>query len=194
MYRKFLWLSENRVRKNSPTLEVQELQMDELETIEHTKLKPLSILLFVNEKGALLEAQVARMPSKGRLSTLSRVKYGIRPDERRKVLFETTKRLSQTIQPLVIKTDGNWMYASAIKKHWPSAKHQVFVREKKEKLRERLHETKQKKKFDPLFRVNHMCARFRADMRRLTRRSWCTTKKPENLQRHLDLYLSYQKA
>jgi hypothetical protein len=44
---------------------------------------------------------------------------------------------------------------------------------------------------DPLFAINHTCAILRANINRLIRKTWCTTKKKDNLQRHLDLFIAY---
>ncbi len=189
VYRKFLWLSE---QGHMLPLKAKEIQFDELETIEHTKCKPISIIIFVNERGELIQSRVARMPAKGHLAEFSRKKYGFRRDDRNQILSESLLEMSRRFLPEVVKTDGKPSYQSAIEKYWPNAKHEVHVRQEKEKLQTRLHEQKQKKRFDPLFNINHMCARLRADLRRLTRRSWCTTKKAENLQRHLDIYLRFQ--
>jgi hypothetical protein len=43
--------------------------------------------------------------------------------------------------------------------------------------------------FDPLFSLNHTCAMFRANVNRLFRRTWCTTKKRDRLDDHLALYV-----
>lgn len=45
--------------------------------------------------------------------------------------------------------------------------------------------------FDPLFSLNHTAAMFRANVNRLFRRTWCTTKKREALTAHLALYSLY---
>ncbi len=55
-----------------------------METLEHTKCKPLSISLFVTEHYEILAAKVAQMPYKGKLAAISRKKYGIRADHRKK--------------------------------------------------------------------------------------------------------------
>ncbi|WP_415061948.1 hypothetical protein [Bdellovibrio sp.] len=44
--------------------------------------------------------------------------------------------------------------------------------------------------FDPLFPINHICARSRDLTKRLVRRSWCTTKVPEHLERALYLLIA----
>ena len=43
--------------------------------------------------------------------------------------------------------------------------------------------------FDPLFSVNHTFATVRAKVNRLNRRTWCTTKKPDRLADHLDIFI-----
>ena len=108
-------------------------------------------------------------------------------DERDKVLRETLSSLN--LKPKIIKTDAKSSYKNVTKEVFPRATHEIYNRAQAQRLRDRLHENKNKKKFDPMFSLNHMCARLRADIRRLTRRSWCTTKKPERLQRHLDIFL-----
>jgi hypothetical protein len=46
-------------------------------------------------------------------------------------------------------------------------------------------------KLKPLFKINHTCAMLRANINRLFRRTWCTTKRPEMLKNHLDIYLHF---
>jgi hypothetical protein len=48
-----------------------------------------------------------------------------------------------------------------------------------------------KLKWDPLFMTNHICAMLRANINRLIRKTWCTTKDPEMLQKHLDIYMDF---
>ena len=45
--------------------------------------------------------------------------------------------------------------------------------------------------FDPLFSLNHSFAMLRANINRLFRRTWNTTKKPERLALHIALYVLY---
>ncbi|HXH76731.1 MAG TPA: hypothetical protein VNJ08_17305, partial [Bacteriovoracaceae bacterium] len=48
-----------------------------------------------------------------------------------------------------------------------------------------------KVRFDPLFMVNHTCALLRANVNRLIRKTWCTTKDPARLKDHLDVFVYY---
>jgi hypothetical protein len=48
-----------------------------------------------------------------------------------------------------------------------------------------------KKHFDPIFILNHTCAMLRAGVNRLIRKTWCTTKRAERLQMHLDIFIDF---
>lgn len=195
-YNKFLWLRKvTEVHKSKLKFYAQKIQFDELETIHHTKCKPLSIALVVSENHQLLAAQVAEMPAKGRLAEFSRRKYGPRKDERiikiKEALQFAKQRTSGNIN--IIESDSKPGYSNLVKEVFGEVlKYEQYLSKDKRKMQDRLHELKQKKRFDPLFAVNHQCARLRSQIKRLTRRSWCTTKKPENLQLHLDLFIHMQ--
>jgi uncharacterized protein (DUF1015 family) len=45
--------------------------------------------------------------------------------------------------------------------------------------------------FDPLFQINQILAMFRANMNRLFRRSWNTSKRQSSLQDHVDIFVDY---
>lgn len=194
-YRKFLWFKKLvEIEKAKLKVHASVLQFDELESIHHTKCKPLSIVLVVNERNQLLEAQVAEMPAKGRLAAFSRMKYGPRKDQRAEKLKEAFSYMSSHLQdlPKLIQSDANPSYAKPTRFFFPGIKYEQFNRSEKERVQSRMHEKLQKKKFDPLFAINHKCALLRSQIKRLTRRSWCTTKKVENLQLHLDLFILIQ--
>jgi transposase-like protein len=194
-YQKFLWLT----RQAQAQLKVQTygckvLQFDEMETIEHSKCKPLSVAIFVNENYQILSLKVARMPAKGKLSEISKKKYGFRVDEREEVLEKSFKELHESIKifPMKIMSDGKSSYRKFVKKYFSRSKFEVHSRVDKDRHRDRLHERLHKKVYDPMFALNQRCALLRSHVKRLTRRSWCTTKKKENLQGHLDLFVAQQ--
>jgi hypothetical protein len=194
-YNKFLWFKALVAEeKTKLQYEATKLQVDELETFHHTKCKPLSVVLVVNEKHRLLEAKVAEMPAKGKLAAFSRKKYGFRKDERREKLSEALKSVRDKLSypPSIIESDANPSYPGQFARYFFGVKFRQYNQSKKEKRRSRLHENLHKKEFDPLFAVNHKCALLRRRINRLARRTWCTTKKPENLQLHLDLFLVTQ--
>lgn len=149
---------------------------------------------MVNESYQILGVQVSEMPAKGRLAAFSVLKYGPRKDDRESGLNELFQTVKNQLQdtPKEIKSDAKSSYRKFVEKYYPESNYETYNRANKEKHRDRLHEKMQKKKYDPLFALNQRCAKLRCDIRRLTRRSWCTTKKIENLQGHLDLYMVSQ--
>lgn len=162
------------MNQSHPPVEVMEF--DDLETFEHTKCKPLSVTLAV-ESGSrrILGFEVSQMPAKGPLASIARKKYGPRKDLRQKGRAE----LFQRIQPHVnvkatIKSDENPHYTKPVKVHFPKAQHETFKGQRgcivgQGELK--------KIGFDPLFSLNHTCAMLRANINRLFRKTWCTTKK-----------------
>jgi transposase-like protein len=195
-YKKFLWFKTLVIEhQKSLHFTAKEIQFDEMESIHHTKCKPLNLVVVLNEKYQLMSAKVAEMPAKGRLAEFSRKKYGIRKNEReqkiREAFSEVCNRL--TTSPDLIKSDAHPTYRKLVSSFFPETRYEQFSRKKnKDKLRERMHEKLNKRKYDPIFVVNHKCAILRDRIKRLVRRNWCTTKKVENLQLHLDLFICLQ--
>ena len=195
--RKFLFLAaqaEIRLQTSLAThLPSKVIEFDDMETFEHSKCKPVSITLAVESKTRkILGLEVARMPAKGPLASISRRKYGLRPDERR----EARKALFRRLQPLVcreadIKSDENPHYPRDVGKYFPRGTHKTF----KGKRGCVVGQGELKKVvFDPLFSLNHTCAMFRANVARLIRRTWCTTKRVDRLQAHLILYAEFHNS
>jgi len=173
--------------RNNPLCEIQ---FDDLETSEHTKCKPLSVSLAVDPKTRkILKFQVASMPAKGLLASLSRRKYGRRTDERPKKWDLLMSELVPYVRPDCTWTsDENPHYPFHLKRYHPGATH-IQVRGGRGAVTGQ-GELK-KLRFDPLFSLNHTCAMLRANMNRLFRRTWCTTKNRQGLIDHLTLYVSY---
>ncbi len=169
-----------------PTL--KEIQFDDMETSIHSKLKPVSIALAVNKKTReILDFQVSSMPPKGTTARLSYKKYGLREDNRIKgwtSLFENLKY--KAIQQAVIESDQNPNYLSLIAKHFPEAEH--IAHKGKRGCVVGQGELK-KVGFDPLFSLNHTAAMLRANINRLHRRTWCTSKTMEGLIDHITLHV-----
>jgi hypothetical protein len=192
--RKFLFLG------NLATIELEKsnqekplamnVQFDDLETFEHTKYKPLSVTLIVEAPSRrILGFEVARFAPKGLLAKVGKRKYPRRLDERslkRRVLFEKTKDL---IHPsATINSDQNPYYAQDVKTYFPNAKYETFKGQRGSIVGQG--ELK-KVRFDPLFSLNHTCAMLRANINRLFRKTWCTTKISERLALHLAIYAVY---
>jgi transposase-like protein len=164
-----------------------EVEFDDLETFEHTKCKPLSVTLMVEYKSRrILGFEVASMPAKGHLAKISRKKYGPRPDHRpeaRKKLFSEVKEF--VAENAIIRSDSNPHYGPDVKVYFPVASHQTVLGGRGAITGQG--ELK-KKAFDPIFSLNHTCAMFRASINRLIRKTWCTTKRPDQLAGHIALY------
>ncbi|QLY26947.1 IS1 family transposase [Bdellovibrio sp. KM01] len=164
-----------------------EVEFDDLETFEHTKCKPLSVTLMVEYKTRrILGFEVAQMPAKGLIAAYSRKKYGHRsdhrPDSRKKLLSEMTEFVQSCA---VIRSDSNPSYPADVKRYFPNARHDTVLGGRGAVVGQG--ELK-KLKWDPIFSLNHTCAMLRANINRLIRKTWCTTKKPGELAGHIALY------
>lgn len=192
--KKFLFVGklalENLSIFNSQFPLAKEIEFDDLETFEHTKLKPLSVTLAVEHKTRrFLGFRVSVMPAKGRLARLSRKKYGARKDQRAKARAELFNELNAFILPnALIKSDQNPHYIPDVKRHFPKAQHISFKGQRGSSTGQG--ELK-KIRWDPIFSLNHTCAKMRADINRLFRKTWCTTKKKECLSYHIALFANY---
>ena len=165
------------------------VEFDDLETFEHSKHKPLSVTIAVEAKTRrILALEVAVMPARGTHARRAREKYGKRPDLRQKTRKFLFQRLQNLLLPQAeIRSDRNPCYPSLVKRYFPLAAHKRFLGRRgcvtgQGELKEG--------KFDPLFSINHTCAMFRANVNRLIRKTWCTTKDADRLRSHLILYAS----
>jgi hypothetical protein len=192
--RKLLYLSDVSKAENFRMLvrmpKVESLQFDDLETIEHTKLKPLSVAIAVEKsERKILGFTVSQMPAKGLLAAKSRKKYGRRRDERGQGWTELFERISPMVKHKArIETDENPHYAQYVRRWCPTAEHVTYKGQRGSVAGQG--ELK-KIKFDPIFSINHTMAMCRANINRLFRRTWCTTKRPDRLAAHLELYVYY---
>ena len=166
------------------------VQFDDLETSEHSKCKPLSVALAVDPQSRkILSYQVSQMPAKGLLARRAILKYGPRPDQRpvgwNKMFEELTPVIASNADFL---SDENPHYPRHLKRHFPDCTHRttpggrgsIAGQGELKKLR-----------FDPLFSLNHTCAMLRANMNRLFRKTWCTTKNKQGLLDHLAIYVRF---
>ena len=167
---------------------VYDVRFDDMESSIHTKLKPVSISMLV-EQGSreILAIRVGSMPAKGQLAAKSLKKYGPRKDERptarRDVLLVGAKI---GVSGLLIKTDKCPQYPALIRSSIPGAVH-TTVKGRRGSV---VGQGELKKiGFDPLFSFNHTAAMARANINRLFRKTWCTSKRQDRLQDHLDIYM-----
>jgi hypothetical protein len=192
--RKLEFLGTQALRKlsesNKKHRQCEIIEFDDMETFEHSKCKPLSITLAVEHRTRrILGFSVSQMPAKGKLARLAIKKYGPRKDER----SQGRQRLFAEISPLVhpnceIKSDENPHYPNDVKAHFPNATHKRFKGQRGSIVGQG--ELK-KVRFDPLFSLNHTCAMLRANINRLLRKTWCTTKNPARLSDHIAIYAIY---
>jgi hypothetical protein len=173
-----------------PKQSIPAIQFDDLETSEHSKCKPLSVPLVVEAKTRkILSFSVVQMPPKGLLVHIARKKYGPRPDQRAQGWREVLRQAAPLCIPGVqITSDENPHYTLPVSRCLPGAQH-IRVKGKRGCIAGQ-GELK-KTGFDPLFSLNHTCAMLRANINRLFRRTWCTTKKRDGLIAHLWIYLKY---
>ena len=192
--RKFEYLAKRSRIKNKKILKslyqdqrCTEVQFDDLITIEHTKLKPLSVTVIVDKKTRrVLGTNIATIGAFGHLAKISLNKYGKRINNHITKMHELFKSVENYIHPLaIIESDVHKFYPQIVKAHFPSSTHITFPGGKSSIAGQG--ELK-KLKFDPLFCINHTNAMLRANINRLFRRTWNTTKRIEQLQKHLDIY------
>ncbi len=163
--------------------------MDEMETFEHTKCKPVSIVVAVEEGSRkILALEAAQMPAKGLLAEVSRRKYGYRADHRPAALRKTLITMAQFKNLELIKSDQSPRYPKYLKETLPHLGHVAFKGRRgcivgQGELK--------RGGFDPLFSLNSVCARIRDLIKRLSRRTWCTTKLVDRLQMFLEIFMCH---
>jgi len=168
----------------------EEIYLDELITFEHTRCKPLAVCMAVSKDRKILAMSVSSMPPHGvHLRRIALKKYGKRLDLRSKGV----KQCLDSIRPLVgpqtlFKSDQEPSYARLLARTFPRNTHRAFP--SKRAVIAGQGELKDHS-FDPLFAINHTFAMFRANLARLARRSWVTTKKAARLEDFLYIYAAF---
>ena len=165
----------------------QDIQFDDMETFEHTTCNPLSICIVVeNPTRLIIGFKVSKMAARGPLAPRALKKYGPRPDHRKRGRITLFKELQSRILPTArIASDLNPHYPPDVQRFFPDAEY-VTTRGRRGCV---VGQGELKTGgFDPLFSLNHTAAMIRANVNRLFRRTWCTTKKIQGLEDHLSLY------
>ena len=167
---------------------IEHIQFDELQTIEHTKCKPLSVAVAVAKKERkILGFRVSKMPATGHLAKISRKKYGKRPDERIEGMSQLFDELSGLLSPTAsFSSDECSFYNGVLERYFPQSNYSQFKGCKscvagQGELKKTI--------FDPIFTINHTFAMMRDGISRLTRRTWNTTKKIQSLIDHISIYM-----
>jgi|WetSurMetagenome_2_1015567.scaffolds.fasta_scaffold114471_1 transposase-like protein len=170
--------------------QVYQIQFDEMETFEHTRMKPVTIAIAVESywddvkrkyrTGRIIDAIAAPMYYKSRNARKAQETYGDREDQSLGARIDVVESMKKAAAKPDIRvlTDGKRSYGTLFTDIMPQSRHQVISRKMNTGL-------------DKLFSLNHTCARLRHDMSRMARQSWVTTKTVEGLQDHLDLFIAY---
>lgn len=164
------------------SLATAHVMFDEMETFLHSRSQPLSIALVVRAKtGQILSAQVGRIPAKGRLAAKGRargwtVNHG--PATRAAALVEASPSI---VSEATVSCDGYPSYPAEITRALQGLR--VIVDAKPARMADQGR--------DPLFRLNHVCAKIRADVACMARDTWTTTKSIRHLQGRLDIYIAW---
>ena len=168
----------------------ESITFDEMETFEHTKLKPLTIPLAVDSfSRKVLALDVGKIAAKGHLAALSRSKYGYRKCERKKVLNSLFYQLKDTAPShCLFLSDESQHYPNVLRNYFKCNEHKRYKGRKPAVVGQG---EMKKGGFDPLFSLNQTAAMFRDNIKRLTRRSWCTTKRIDRLLDFLHIYAFY---
>jgi transposase-like protein len=175
-------------RQEQPKAVIENAQFDDLITIEHTKLKPVTVTSMVNtQTREILALNAGEIRAFGLLAELSRKKYGERENKHPEVLEKTLSQASPLLNPKgTFSSDEHPLYPKVLKTIFPLCSH---VRFKGGRGCVSGQGELKKMHFDPLFRINHTYAMLRANINRLFRKTWCTTKKIKCLQWHLEIYM-----
>ena len=182
-------ICEKRNQKNAMNYcSVDHIQFDELQTIEHTKCKPLSVAMAVSKtERKILGFRVSSMPATGHLAKISRKKYGGRPDHRKAGLTALFNDLNGFLSPkITISSDECSFYNGVVRQFFP---HAIVTQHMGQKGSVAGQGELKKTRFDPIFSINHTFAMLRANVSRLIRKTWNTTKKVSCLICHLNIYV-----
>ena len=152
------------------------VQFDELETFEHTKKRPLGVQVSIRAKtGEIIHTKVCKIPVKAlSVSKDYIVKWNKNIDRRQAIadlLWNTKHALKKDFAS--IACDGARLPAKIAESVFFDKQFNVIA-------------TKTRNK-----RIDLTFLKMRQDISRLRRRTLATTKKRDNLQKHLDLYTDY---
>ncbi|MEE3078856.1 MAG: hypothetical protein VX341_05935 [Bdellovibrionota bacterium] len=194
--RKVDYLAEKSRRRQEKLLtelqksKVERMQFDDLITLEHTKMKPLSVSLAVDkDRRIILGAEVSRIPAFGHLAKKSVKKYGYRENHHVRGLNRLFLKIQKTISTdALIESDEHKTYPALVNQYFHTSEYKRYKGGRgcvagQGELKRQV--------FDPLFTLNHTCAMMRDSINRLIRKTWCTTKKVSRLQNHIDIFISF---
>lgn len=158
------------------------VQFDEMRTFLNSRDQPLSIALAVRRhNGDILSAKVGTMSASGFLAASGRAKGWVDMNNAkatRKLALTEVKRFLRPNETPTFICDGLTAYRGEIRS--------VIGLDTAVE-----NHVRDGDPHDPLFRLNHVCAKIRADLACMARDTWTTTKKVECLQDRLDIYVAW---
>lgn len=157
------------------------IQFDEMQSFEHSAAKPLTIALAVRVKtGQILAVHVGRITAKGHLAHIGKTRYGWTVNESPQTCYAVLLEASRSASiGVTVECDGMTSYPNLIHLAMPTAIVMPSARAPGNGAGTALR------------KLNHVCAKIRADIARLARRTWTTTKKRAKLQELLDIYVAW---
>ena len=170
-----------------------QLALDELETYEtDRRLKPVTVPVLLHEPSwFVLDVQVAPLPSRGGLAPhhAERKQALVKREGRRKSgstaavrqCLANAAELLQKDAAGIFRTDQKKTYVGLKKKLLPECMTHVQVSSKEPRGLE-----------NPLFRINRTLAMMRDGASRLVRRTWAASKKREQLEKHLWVWIAFR--
>jgi transposase-like protein len=169
---------------------ITDLVFDEMESFEHTKCKPLTMAIAVEmQSRKILSVNVGKIRAKGHLAEIAKKKYGARSCERKKTLRKMFSELQACCNKLTqFISDKSWHYPALIQEFFAGATTLSYKGRRGCVVGQgELKATG----WDPLFSLNHSAAMFRDNVKRLSRKTWCTTKKIVNLEHLMHIYACF---
>ena len=127
--RKVAFLAQESRKKNALWLHAHcpfdDVQWDELITFEHTRLKPLSVVVMSCVRTrCVIGFGVAQIPASGHIAARSREKYGHRTNKSAAMRKHVLSEVAQHVAPdATIVTDEHPRYAKEIETFFPDATH-----------------------------------------------------------------------
>ena len=166
------------------------VQFDEMESWIHTKLKPVTMPIFVEPvKRKIISLDVGDIAAKGKLASISVEKYGKRKCERSTVLYNTLEEVKPICEKdLYLVTDRSPHYPTKIKNVFPESTH---IKTKGRRGCVVGQGELKRAGFDPIFSLNHTYAMIRYNLKRLARRTWTTSKRKSKLKSMLYICACY---
>jgi transposase-like protein len=159
------------------------VEFDEMESYQGSRLNMLSIPLAVQPKsGFILDARVARMRPKGMLARKHPNAWRRWSEDTRKEACGAVLRRVQRLSGggVLVRCDAKPQYPGLIR---------AYVKGAQIELCRRGPDFPESRRFTGY--LNHAAAKLRADLARLRRRTWACTRRWQNLQQHLYLYMAW---